>query len=142
MAGLIAGAIAGVRGTLAGIVNGATAWGLLFLLSLTTIIPGAVNLTSRLRTSVEEGATAFGGGFTVASTLWTSFWSLLVGLVLAVIGGILGGRLRRPVVLADEHFRSKDARAEPLGAAGTGNGEWQAPEAREVSESGSRLGQS
>jgi hypothetical protein len=30
LAGLIAGAISGVRGTLAGAVNGATAWGLLF----------------------------------------------------------------------------------------------------------------
>lgn len=111
LAGLIAGAIAGVRGPLAGLVNGATAWGLLFLLSLTTIIPGAVNLTSKLSSGVREGATMFGGypgaggGFTVATTLWTTFWSLLVGLLLAVVGGILGGRLRRPVVLADEHFR-------------------------------------
>ena len=101
LAGLIAGAIAGVRGTLAGLINGATAWGLLFLLSLTAIIPGGVNLTSKLRAGVEQGATTLGwypgagGRFTVASTLWTTFWSLLVGLVLAVIGGILGDRLRR-----------------------------------------------
>jgi hypothetical protein len=101
LAGLIAGAIAGVRGALAGLINGATAWGLLFLLSLTEIIPGGVNLTSKLRAGVEQGATTLGwypgagGRFTVASTLWTTFWSLLVGLVLAVIGGIVGGRLRR-----------------------------------------------
>ncbi|MGQ0718973.1 MAG: hypothetical protein ACT4NP_16990 [Pseudonocardiales bacterium] len=109
LAGLIAGVLAGVRGTLAGLANGATAWGLLFLVSLTTIIPGAVNLTSKLDTGVRQGARTFGGypgaggGFTVASTLWTGFWSLLVGLVLAVIGGIIGGRMRRPVILADEH---------------------------------------
>ena len=98
---LLAGLIAGVRGALAGLINGATAWGLLFLLSLTEIIPGGVNLTSKLRVGVEQGATTVGwypgvgGRFTVTSTLWTPFWSLLVGLVLAVIGGIVGGRLRR-----------------------------------------------
>ncbi|MDQ2884119.1 MAG: hypothetical protein M3Y48_23970 [Actinomycetota bacterium] len=112
LAGLIAGVLAGVRGTLAGLANGATAWGLLFLVSLTTFLPGAVNLTSKLDAGVRQGATTFGGypgaggGFTVASTLWTGFWSLLVGLVLAVIGGVLGGRMRRPVVLTDEHVRT------------------------------------
>lgn len=122
LAGLIAGAIAGVRGTLAGLINGATAWGLLFLLSLTAIIPGGINLTSKLRSGVEQGATTFGGypgaggGFTVAWTMWTTFWSLLVGLVLAVIGGILGGRLRRPVTLADQYLQNADAPVEPLGA--------------------------
>lgn len=101
VAGLIAGVLAGVRGTLAGLANGAAAWGLLFLVSLTTFLPGAVNLTSKLRSGVREGASTFGGypgaggGFTVASTLWTGFWSLLVGLILALIGGVLGGRIRR-----------------------------------------------
>jgi hypothetical protein len=77
-----------------------------------TVIPSAVNLTSKLRSGVEQGATTFGGfpgagdSFTVAWTLWTTFWALLVGLVLAVIGGILGAQLRRPVVLADEHRRA------------------------------------
>ena len=111
LAGMIAGAISGVRGTLAGVINGATAWGLLFVLSLMTVIPGAVNLTSKLRAGVEQGATTLGGfpgaggNFTVAWTLWTTFWALLVGLVLAIIGGILGARLRRPVLPADEHMR-------------------------------------
>jgi len=40
LAGLIAGVLAGVRGTLAGLANGATAWDLLFLVSLTTFLPG------------------------------------------------------------------------------------------------------
>jgi hypothetical protein len=132
LAGLIAGAIAGVRGTLAGLVNGATAWGLLFLLSVTTIIPGAVNLTSRLNAGVEQGATAFGGypgaggefTFTVAWTMWTSFWSLLVGLVLAAIGGIIGGRLRRPMIVSDEYISSADSPAKQPSAHETGNGEW------------------
>ncbi len=129
LAGLIAGVLAGVRGTLAGLANGAAAWGLLFLVSLTTFLPEAVNLTSKLRAGVREGATTFGGypgaggGFTVASTLWTGFWSLLVGLVMAVIGGILGGRLRPPVMVADGHFRSTDALAQR-----TVNDERQLPE--------------
>ena len=45
---------------MAGLINGATAWGLLFLLSLTEIIPGGVNLTSKLRAGVEQGATTLG----------------------------------------------------------------------------------
>lgn len=98
-----------------------SAWGLLFLVSLTSIIPSGMNLTSKLRSGVEQGATTFGGypgadaRFTVAWTLWTTFWSLLVGLVLAVVGGILGGRLRRPVTLADQYPHSADASVEPLG---------------------------
>ena len=122
LAGLIAGVIAGARGTLAGLINGATAWGLLFLVSLTAIIPGGINLTSKLRSGVEQGATTFGGypgaggEFTVAWTLWTTFWSLLVGLVLAVIGGILGGRLRRPAPLADQYLENADTRDKLLGA--------------------------
>ncbi len=125
-----AAVIAGVRGTLAGLANGSTAWGLLFLVSLTTFLPGAVNLTSKLDAGVRQGATTFGGypgaggGFTVASTLWTGFWSLLVGLVLAVIGGVLRGRMRRPVVLTDEHVRSTNVLAQ-----GTVNAERQAREA-------------
>lgn len=124
LAGLIAGAIAGVRGTLAGLINGATAWGLLFLVSLTAIIPGGLNLTSKLRSGVEQGATTFGGypgadaQFTVAWTLWTTFWSLLVGLVLAVVGGILGARLRRPMTSADQYPQNADAPVETLRAHG------------------------
>jgi tetrahydromethanopterin S-methyltransferase subunit B len=124
LAGLIAGAIAGVRGTLAGLVNGATAWGLLFLVSLTAIIPGGLNLTSKLRSGVEQGATTLGGypgagaRFTVAWTLWTTFWSLLVGLVLAVVGGMLGARLRRPATFADQYPQNANAPVEPFGAHG------------------------
>jgi hypothetical protein len=132
LAGLIAGAISGTRGMLAGLINGATAWGLLFLLSLTTVIPGAVNLTSKLHSGVEQGATTFGGfpgaggEFTIAWTLWTTFWSLLVGLVLAVIGGIVGSSLRRPVIVADEN---PGAPVERLGVYGSESGEQPARQA-------------
>jgi hypothetical protein len=131
LAGLTAGAIAGAQGTLAGLINGATAWGLLFLVSLTAIVPSGMNLTSKLRSGVEQGATTFGGypgaggEFTVAWTLWTTFWSLLVGLVLAVIGGIIGGRLRRPVPLADQYPQNADAPVEPRGAYRTANSQQQ-----------------
>ncbi len=80
LAGLIAGALAGVRGMMAGLANGVTAWSLLFILSLTTIIPGALNLTSLLGRGLQQGTTTAGGtlgaasrGFTVESALWTSF---------------------------------------------------------------------
>jgi hypothetical protein len=116
LAGMIAGAISGVRGTLAGVIDGAIAWGLPFPLSLMTVIPGAVNLTSKLRSGVEQGTTTFGGSpgaggnFTVARTLWTTSWSLLVGLVFAIIGGILGAgytvRCSWPTSICVEHMRA------------------------------------
>lgn len=101
LAGVIAGALAGVRGTAAGLANGVTAWALLFILSLTAIIPGALNLIGALGAGIQEGNTSMpgtaGGGAIFESALWTGFWALLVGLVLAAVGGVLGGKLRRPV---------------------------------------------
>lgn len=114
LAGFSAGLLAGVRGMGAGLANGITTWGLLFVLSLTAIIPGAVNLTARLGTGVQQGTTtvggslgAPGGGFTVESALWTTFWSLLIGGALAAVGGVLGGTLRRPVLVAEERERDR-----------------------------------
>jgi hypothetical protein len=99
IAGWVAGALAGVRGILAGLVNGVTAWALLFVLSL-TVISGVVNV---MGTRVQqEGSFDAGAGLTAESALWTGFWSLLVGLALAAAGGILGGRMRRPVVTAED----------------------------------------
>lgn len=141
LAGLIAGALAGVRGMMAGLANGITAWSLLFILSLTAIIPGALNLTSLLGTSLRQGTTtaggtlgAAGGGFTVESALWTSFWSLLVGLVLAAGGGILGGKMRRPVELPEEHVQGEDVPAAPVvaGRDVPGNREPETLEGRET----------
>ena len=115
LGGWIAGLLAGVRGMLAGLVNGITAWALLFLLSITAIIPGATSLTAALSGGLQAGSGtvggplgAPGGGFTLGSALWTSFWSLLIGLVLAAAGGILGGRMHRPVKTAANRPRTGD----------------------------------
>lgn len=112
LAGLIAGLLAGVRGMLAGMANGVTAWAVVFILSLTTVIPGAMSLTGVLggglaqgTATVGGGLSTVGGGFTVESALWTMFWSLLAGLALAAIGGVLGGRMRRPVELPEDRTR-------------------------------------
>jgi hypothetical protein len=113
LAGLLAGLFAGPRGKAAGITNGVAAWGLLFVLSLTALVPSGANLTSQLGVGLRAGnndvggalGTA-GGGFTVETALWVSFWSLLIGLVLAAVGGLLGGKMRRPVVAADTDSRA------------------------------------
>jgi len=147
LAGLIAGALAGVRGMMAGLANGVTAWSLLFILSLTAIIPGALNLTSLLGTGLQQGTTpvggtlgAAGGGFTVQSALWTSFWSLLVGLMLAAAGGILGGKMRRPVELPKAHQRGDDTPAAAVTQRDiSGNGTPENAEVREATGSGAAV---
>ncbi len=99
LAGVIAGLFAGARGALAGLANGVTAWALLFVLSLTAIVPGAANLTAGLGSGLGQGQGRAGGalgGVTAEGALWAGFWSLLVGLVLAGLGGMIGGRARRP----------------------------------------------
>lgn len=108
-AGLLAGALAGVRGTMAGLANGISAWGLLLILSLSALIPGALNLTTTLGMGLREGADDVagsagtqGGGFQVESALWAGFWSLLIGLALAALGGVLGGKLHRPAATVPE----------------------------------------
>jgi hypothetical protein len=108
--GCVAGVLAGVRGTLAGLVNGIATWALLFVLSITAVIPGAVSITRMISEGARQGAAVAGGApatvvLTTESALWTGFWSLLVGLVLAGAGGIIGGRIRRPVVSATQSAR-------------------------------------
>ncbi|TQN42623.1 hypothetical protein FHU33_2029 [Blastococcus colisei] len=114
LAGLLAGLFAGPRGKAAGITNGVAAWGLLFVLSLTALVPSAVNLTTQLGVGLREGNTTVGGalgtdggGFTIETALWVSFWSLLAGLLLAALGGLLGGKMRRPVVSAETASRDQ-----------------------------------
>lgn len=115
LAGLIAGLLAGVRGMLAGMANGVTAWAVVFILSLTTVVPGALSLTGALNRGLQQGTSTIGGalggaggGFTVESALWTTFWALLAGLVLAAIGGILGGKMSRPVELPEDRTRREE----------------------------------
>ncbi len=118
LAGFLAGWLSGPRGMAAGMVNGISAWGLLVVLSLTAVVPGALNLTGQLGAGLQGGETALGeafgtagGGFTVETALWVSFWSLLAGVVLAAIGGLLGGKLRRPVVEAPSTGRASPGEA-------------------------------
>jgi hypothetical protein len=115
LAGFLAGLLSGPRGAGAGVLNGLTAWGLLFILSLTALVPGAVNLTTQLGVGLQQGQTTIGeslgtagGGLTVESALWAAFWSLLAGVVLAAVGGLLGGKMRRPVVAAERDSRNSE----------------------------------
>lgn len=103
LAGFSAGLLAGARGM--AWANAITTWGLFFVLFLTAIIPGAVNLAARLGTGVQQGTTtvggslrAPGGGFTVESALWTTFWSLL-------IGGALPRSAVSSAALCDDRYR-------------------------------------
>jgi hypothetical protein len=95
VAGLVAGNLAGVHTPAAGVANGVTAWGLLFVLATVTAVPSGVNPAA----SLGAGGAILGGpanGQTVPTSLWATFWALLAGLVLAALGGLIGGVLRRP----------------------------------------------
>ena len=114
LAGLLAGLFSGPRGKAAGITNGVAAWGLLFVLSLTALVPSTVNLTTQLGVGLREGNNTVGGslgtaagGLNVETALWVSFCSLLIGLVLAAVGGLLGGKMRRTVVSAEAESRDR-----------------------------------
>lgn len=104
LAGLLAGLMSGVRGVGAGLVNGATAWGLLFLLSLSALIPGAFNLITELGESLDQGISDASGA-DLSVSMWTAFWSLLAGAGLALLGGAIGGAVHRRVVVPDAATR-------------------------------------
>jgi hypothetical protein len=129
VAGWIAGALAGVRGMLAGMMNGIAAWALLFVVWVAVVLPGAAILTAGLGPGMRQGADGVGGvvgaggRFTVESAMWTGFWLLLVGLVLAAAGGILGGRMRRPVLMADERAGEQPTPTVPTAQAGDAGSE-------------------
>lgn len=106
LSGLFAGLFSGIRGVGAGIVNGATAWGLFFLLSIAAVLPGAFNLNAQLRDAFAAIGDAGTSG--VSTGLWTVFWTLVVGAALAVLGGAIGGAVRRRVRVAQV-----DAGADP-----------------------------
>jgi hypothetical protein len=91
----LAGLSSGIRGIGAGLVNGATAWGLFFLISIAAVLPGAFTVNARLRESfaaIDDAGTS-----ELTTGLWTGFWSLLIGAALALAGGAIGGLVRRPV---------------------------------------------
>lgn len=99
LAGLLAGLFSGIRGVGAGLVNGATAWGLFLLLSIAAVSPGAFDLDARRRSSLAELGDAEAADISMG--LWTAFWALLVGALLALLGGAVGGAVHRTVRVAE-----------------------------------------
>lgn len=115
LAGLFAGLFSGIRGVAAGVVNGATAWGLFFLLSIAAVLPGAFNVNAELRDAFAAIGDA--GTSDISMGLWTVFWTLLIGAALALLGGALGGLIRRRIRVADVDTgtrRTSDARPDGL----------------------------
>lgn len=115
LAGLLAGYLSGVRGAASGLLNGMTAWGLLFVASLLTVVPGLTQITSRLGAGIGAGTNTIGGqigqsggGVTAESAVWATFWSLLIGALVAALGGVLGGSVKRDVTVADADVRGSD----------------------------------
>jgi hypothetical protein len=90
LAGFLAGASSGTRGPAAGLLTGATTWGLVVLGILAIAIPGV--LATSNTTVLHLGARSI-----TVKTLrwWPSFWSLLIGLGAAALGGVIGGAMPR-----------------------------------------------
>jgi hypothetical protein len=101
LAGLLSGYLSGVRGAGAGLLNGMTAWGLLFVASALTVVPGIAALTM----GPPATGTGQGGGpaeiaqtaatLTPEDAAWGAFWALLIGVVVAAGGGVRGGAAKR-----------------------------------------------
>jgi hypothetical protein len=115
LAGLLSGYLSGVRGAGSGLLNGLTAWGLLFVASVLTVVPGLTAITTRLGAGIGAGTNTIGGavgpaggGVTAESAVWTTFWSLLVGAIVAALGGIAGGAAKREAKIADTDVRGED----------------------------------
>ena len=110
LAGLLSGFLSGVRGAGAGLLNGLTAWGLLFITSVLTVVPGLTAITMNLGAGLGSGSNAVGtvgGGLTAESAVWTTFWSLLAGAVVAALGGIVGGAAKRQPKITDAEVRGQ-----------------------------------
>lgn len=115
LAGLLSGYLSGVRGAGSGLLNGLTAWGLLFIASVVTVVPGLTAITTNLGAGIGLGTNALsgsvgqgGGGVTAESAVWTTFWSLLIGAVVAALGGIVGGAAKRKAKVADTDVRGEE----------------------------------
>jgi hypothetical protein len=92
LAALIAGVVSGTRGTVSGLANGLTTWGLIVIGALAAGIPGLVAFGSTRPVTVN-------GAQVMVTTVrpWSTFWALLIGLGAAGLGGLMGGAWpRRP----------------------------------------------
>lgn len=90
VAGIVAGYVSGVRGTLAGFLNSCTAWGLL------TAVGGVIGLgiadaTLDLSTNSLNGIAAQ----IPTDDLWIAFYAIVIGLAASTLGGILGGGMHK-----------------------------------------------
>lgn len=95
IAGYLSGYFSGSRGVNAGIMNGLTAWGVLFLVYVIAVLPGAVGLIGGFQATIADFGIGAAGGF------YALFWALLIGAGLAVIGGAAGGAVKREVPVAE-----------------------------------------
>ena len=117
LAGLLSGFLSGVRGAGAGLLNGLTAWGLLFIASVVTVVPGLTAITTNLGAGLSSGTNSIGGGIgtsgggvTAEMAVWTTFWSLLAGAIVAAVGGIAGGAAKRQPKITDADVRGEHER--------------------------------
>jgi hypothetical protein len=86
-AGFFAGWLSSYRGWGPGLINGLTAW------CLTTVAALAIGAPSVVGFIV-------GSSFVISVTsLWSTFWGVVIGLGLALAGGALGGAARHPASL-------------------------------------------
>jgi putative membrane protein (TIGR04086 family) len=91
---LLAGWYAGVRGWGAGLANGLTMWGLLFVVTALLGVPSiltALNLGRQVTT--QAGGLLQPG---VSDVMWATFWSLVIAGIASGIGGAIGGAMVRP----------------------------------------------
>jgi hypothetical protein len=89
LAGLLAGAFAGVRGPGAGFLNGLTVWALLVIVALAVGAP-----LLRLFNLAQVGPLVRDNHI-VRQSLWSAFVALLLSWAAATIGGAIGGAVPR-----------------------------------------------
>lgn len=114
LGGFLAGFLSGSRGAKSGLLNGVTTWGLLFLASVFTIVPGLTTLTSQLSggLAADRGVTGglsgtAGNVLDASNAAWVTFWSLLIGVGAAALGGLIGGAAKRTIPVSDTAVRER-----------------------------------
>lgn len=116
VSGMVAAALTGVRGMIAGSARGMAACGLLVALSLSALTVGASNLALGLGTTFDiltmtaVASVDAGGGLSGGMALWTGFWSMLVAVASSALGGVVLAATRRPADLPGQ----RDMRIPPL----------------------------